>query len=76
MYGVYVGKPLEPTGFRWVKEIRDFREIDGKRYSVTETDDRVFIYAKEEVVWFPKDQAVGRIGDKYFKIPEKYIEGV
>jgi hypothetical protein len=70
--GVYVGKPKEPTGFRFVQEIKDYSPMNDGRYYVQELDDRMFIYDPDEVVRFDKSKSVGNIG-KAYKIPEEYI---
>ena len=81
MFGVFVGKPKEPTGYRWIEPILDYQPASEyireelllkEPYSVTRYDNSIEYYEKSDIVCFLKSKAVGYLG-RLYKIPEKWI---
>lgn len=77
--GILEGKPKEPTGFRFIKEISKYGDIseECKKWYTSERpcwyeelDHRIFTCDKSELVMFNKEAKVGSIGNTYFKIPD------
>lgn len=69
--GVYEGKPRYPTGYRWVKKVKDY-VLNGDKVSVEEEDRSVWIYSADEVVAFDPE-GCGSIALRHFKVPERQI---
>lgn len=84
-YGVYVGKPKAPTGYRYVEEIREYRPASEtvkqfsllkEPYMVVKINDSVEYYEKDDIVTFQPTDSIRGIGKHIYKVEERYIGGI
>lgn len=76
-YGILVGKPKEPTGYRWIEPIYNWGLITNKEHYCCDHPcwyedmrKRNFTCSKEEIVTFDEEKAVATIGNNY-KVPDE-----
>lgn len=82
MIGELVGKPMDPTGFYWVKQISEVRLVTGlwktayvtpNPCSITDMKGTVHSADLTDIVEFTPDNAVSVLGKTYYKMREEDV---
>lgn len=84
-YGVFVGKPSEPTGYRWIEEIKDYREIPKEQVylyltprpiAFTDVQGRVHVCDLSQLVLFNKDNYTSTMSGRLYKMADAHYRAV